>query len=439
VEPSKGDEIELISMTDDPNPIKPGSRGVVTHVDDIGTIFVKWNDGRTLGVVPGVDEYRIVTNNDDDLSEFFSESSVNNSMPKPTTTGSKDSQAGKNTVKNFKSGISKSKIKGIKAETTTVGSAIGQSNPVGKLQKENILTVQSIINEITSVKKNSLRDGGSAYDGKFIKKDKNKNKWFNDDKPLYKDGVIINSVELEKITKGSILSMVESLVESKDKDIHKEKWKRCVKSVEKNSPDVNPYAVCTDSLGYEGSVKKKHRKKEVDETTTFSSALGNSGTYVTPAFAAKKGKHTPSTKPIWRGGKIIQKINGGGVLTEMEDNLENLFIEKSLLESGKDSVKIKSINEQIEKLQKEINLIENNIIKESTSLLDEVNKVKWVKNSKYVKVKDKCKRFPYCNQGAIDKPIKLSNRTFENISKVSEKTGISENVILEKIINKIKK
>jgi hypothetical protein len=52
------------------------------------------------------------------------------------------------------------------------------------------------------------------------------------------------------------------MLDDKKKRIHKKKWERCVKDVKKKSPDVNPYAICTASIGYEGSILKPHRKKD---------------------------------------------------------------------------------------------------------------------------------------------------------------------------------
>lgn len=47
---------------DDPyTPVPPGTRGTVAAVDDVGTIHMKWDNGRTLGVVPGVDQFRKLT------------------------------------------------------------------------------------------------------------------------------------------------------------------------------------------------------------------------------------------------------------------------------------------------------------------------------------------------------------------------------------------
>jgi len=55
----EGDRIELISeMVNDPNPIKVGSLGVISHIGG-GVINVKWDDGRILGLIDGVDKYKI--------------------------------------------------------------------------------------------------------------------------------------------------------------------------------------------------------------------------------------------------------------------------------------------------------------------------------------------------------------------------------------------
>ena len=183
----------------------------------------------------------------------------------------------------------------------------------------------------------------------------------------------------------------------KESPIHKKKWERCVKDVKKQNKkdgkDYNPYAVCTASIGYEGSIKKPHRRKdkeELEETTTFSSVFGG-GFPVTPFMFAKKGKHIPSKKPIWKGGKIVQKADKADLLGE--------------------------------------------------SLLDEINKVKWVKGGKFVKIKDKCAKYnnqPHCSQGAIDNPLELSDTAFESVKKVSKKTGIKEGEIIDRIKAKLK-
>lgn len=54
----EGTRVELISMDDRYSRLQPGDRGTVTMVDDIGTIFVRWDSGSGLGVVFGVDRIR---------------------------------------------------------------------------------------------------------------------------------------------------------------------------------------------------------------------------------------------------------------------------------------------------------------------------------------------------------------------------------------------
>lgn len=49
-----GTEIELIYMEDTQAP-PPGTKGVVSHVDDIGQVHVTWESGSTLTLIPGID------------------------------------------------------------------------------------------------------------------------------------------------------------------------------------------------------------------------------------------------------------------------------------------------------------------------------------------------------------------------------------------------
>ena len=55
-----GTHIRLNSMEDPYAPIAPGTEGVVAFVDDIGTIHMKWNNGRSLGIVPGEDSFSVL-------------------------------------------------------------------------------------------------------------------------------------------------------------------------------------------------------------------------------------------------------------------------------------------------------------------------------------------------------------------------------------------
>ena len=55
----KGTRVELIHMDDKQAP-KPGTKGTVNHVDDMGTIHVSWETGSSLGLIPGVDSFKVI-------------------------------------------------------------------------------------------------------------------------------------------------------------------------------------------------------------------------------------------------------------------------------------------------------------------------------------------------------------------------------------------
>ena len=63
----EGTRLLLNSMNDPYAPIPPGTRGTVDFVDDAGQIHMKWDNGRTLAIVPSEDDFRKLT--DEELAE----------------------------------------------------------------------------------------------------------------------------------------------------------------------------------------------------------------------------------------------------------------------------------------------------------------------------------------------------------------------------------
>ena len=56
-----GTRIKLISMGNDPNPIPDGTKGTVEYIDDIATVFCRFDNGRRLGLACGEDHFRPLT------------------------------------------------------------------------------------------------------------------------------------------------------------------------------------------------------------------------------------------------------------------------------------------------------------------------------------------------------------------------------------------
>lgn len=54
-----GTQITVLAMREEPHPVPRGAVGTVTLVDDMATIHCCFDNGRCLGVIPGVDTFRI--------------------------------------------------------------------------------------------------------------------------------------------------------------------------------------------------------------------------------------------------------------------------------------------------------------------------------------------------------------------------------------------
>lgn len=59
-------------MEDPWAPVPSGTKGTVEAADDIGQLHMKWDNGRTLALVPGEDSFRKLT--DAELQEEQNES-----------------------------------------------------------------------------------------------------------------------------------------------------------------------------------------------------------------------------------------------------------------------------------------------------------------------------------------------------------------------------
>lgn len=56
-----GTRIRLGSMEDPYTPVPPGTEGAVDFVDDIGQIHMKWDNGRSLALIPQEDSFSVIS------------------------------------------------------------------------------------------------------------------------------------------------------------------------------------------------------------------------------------------------------------------------------------------------------------------------------------------------------------------------------------------
>jgi hypothetical protein len=476
-----GMRIHLLKMYDD-TPVEPNTQGTIRTIDSLGTLHVAWDNGSSLGVIPGLDEYQLLPpeNEQVDFDIFESkEGTLSSSYTKESNKAfSKNKLKIKSESEKIKGGVSdnktiedlakkhktsvekiKSEIKmGIEVELEHTKSKVkakeiamdhvfefpdyysnkkyGVKNVEKELKKihENISDefkthLQKIVNTIKTINFNQKPTvekmidnfyqkykGKVDDDGKLLEIVKNLKSKLEDrfgvDETSTAGGVSTGAfVGPIKIKEGTTMRNTDYTTgTSSGNDMEtwsnkKDGWRWNDKPIWKGGEIVDILAkiktVWDDSnldvskdlgkLKITESETLEEEDEQIDETTTTASVWVGVGPPVGPAFAARKGQWRNAKKPLWKGGTIVQDIKNDDVL---------------------------------------------NPVNEGFNVLDEVNKIKWVKGGKYVKIKDRCADFnnkPWCNQGAIDKPLELSNTTFENIKRVSEKMGISEEVILEKI------
>lgn len=55
-----GKRVQLVYTNDQYTNLQYGDLGIVNFIDDTGTVFVSWDNGSKLGLIPGVDRWKLV-------------------------------------------------------------------------------------------------------------------------------------------------------------------------------------------------------------------------------------------------------------------------------------------------------------------------------------------------------------------------------------------
>ena len=56
-----GTKLQLISMRNETYRFLPGTVGEVTHIDDAGSIHMRWENGSSLALIPEIDSFQTVS------------------------------------------------------------------------------------------------------------------------------------------------------------------------------------------------------------------------------------------------------------------------------------------------------------------------------------------------------------------------------------------
>lgn len=65
----EGTRIEMLTTMDDIQGVEAGMKGTVTKVDDLGTIHMRWDNGRGLGLIPGEDQFKVLSRPQEEIKK----------------------------------------------------------------------------------------------------------------------------------------------------------------------------------------------------------------------------------------------------------------------------------------------------------------------------------------------------------------------------------
>jgi hypothetical protein len=251
--------------------------------------------------------------------------------------------------------------------------------------------------------KNAIPENESINKDKVIKKTMKPNS----------SGKLIKKTQIKKPI-GKLTKSVSSMDENKELD---EKWSQ------KYKDSIN----CNNPKGFSQKAHCQGRKKENKEAT----GAGSAGGFVGPMFEITKKE---MQEECWKGYKQVggKMKNGKMVPNCVKESKEDYCDSCNKTKSKCDCKKTKKVEtKEATASNASGSYVTTSVWAKSTNKKDWRGKSKTqIPGGKFVQVKKKCKKFPYCNQGDI-KALKIfeDEKVKKAIKNISDRHNISENVI----------
>lgn len=139
--------------------------------------------------------------------------------------------------------------------------------------------------------------------------------------------------------------------------VHTSKFDRCVIGVKKNSPDVDPYAVCQASLGA-SAIKKSHRRKSEDEYMRTNEVNDIESIEDIEASEEDYEDFLKTKTDMETNEQQSPRVNKKMALLTIKDSLEDYM---DMFEGQMNDVELRGVSDAIRSLVSAINLTESKI------------------------------------------------------------------------------
>jgi hypothetical protein len=250
--------------------------------------------------------------------------------------------------------------------------------------------------------------------------------------PSLKDETMKQMASTGVLAKGGdgVLSALDTVRDMKENDEVKEKWSQKYKdSIDCNNPKgFSQKAHCQG--------RKKRVKEELDETErTYLAKLKE----LARKYAYDDSTDSTTKEKIEKMFTQLKRQYRKGIEVEKEHKTEDprKIALDHLYEDPKYYDKLEKIEGKKTETKEATSSSSSGSYLTPAAWAKSTKKKDWrgksktqIPGGKFVQVKKKCKKFPYCNQGDINALNIFENETLKNvIAKISEKHNISENTI----------